>query len=62
MTHVDCFCGCCFSFDGGLGACPQCGEYVTFTSPSADERQQMHDELDRLINAVTETAPPTRSR
>ncbi len=26
MTDVACFCGCCYSFDGGAGACPRCGE------------------------------------
>ena len=28
MTDVACFCGCCYSFDGGAGACPKCGEYA----------------------------------
>jgi hypothetical protein len=26
MAQVACFCGCCFSFDGGAGTCPKCGE------------------------------------
>jgi hypothetical protein len=26
MTDVACFCGCCYSFDRGAGACPRCGE------------------------------------
>ncbi len=26
MTDVACFCGCCYWFDGGAGACPRCGE------------------------------------
>jgi hypothetical protein len=26
MTDVACFCGCLYSFDGGAGACPGCGE------------------------------------
>jgi hypothetical protein len=29
MTDVACFCGCLYSFDGGAGACPGCGEYAT---------------------------------
>jgi hypothetical protein len=29
MTDVACFCGCLYSFDGGAGACPRCGEYAT---------------------------------
>ncbi len=34
MTDVACFCGCFYSFDGGRGACPQCGEDVTLTTGS----------------------------
>jgi hypothetical protein len=29
MADVACFCGCCFSFDGGAGACPRCGEVAS---------------------------------
>jgi hypothetical protein len=25
MTHVACFCGCLYSFDGAEGPCPKCG-------------------------------------
>ncbi len=28
MTDVACFCGCCYSFDEGVGACPRCGEHA----------------------------------
>jgi len=28
MAEVACFCGCCYSFEGGAGACPRCGEYA----------------------------------
>ena len=31
MARVACFCGCTFSFDGDMGACPQCGEAVSLT-------------------------------
>jgi hypothetical protein len=31
MTDVACFCGCFFSFDGGAGACPKCGEVASVT-------------------------------
>jgi hypothetical protein len=31
MADVACFCGCCFSFVGTVGACPECGEPVTLT-------------------------------
>ena len=31
MAEVACFCGCLFSFDGGAGACPRCGEVASVT-------------------------------
>jgi hypothetical protein len=36
MTEVACFCGCLYVFDGGAGACPQCGELAmvqTYAAP-----------------------------
>jgi hypothetical protein len=35
MADVACFCGCFYSFDGGAGACPKCGEYATVTAGPA---------------------------
>jgi hypothetical protein len=35
MTDVACFCGCCFSFDGGAAACPKCGEVASVTADLA---------------------------
>jgi hypothetical protein len=37
MADVACFCGCCYSFEGGAGACPTCGEvaYVA-AGPTSD--------------------------
>ena len=29
MTDVACFCNCFFSFEGGAGACPKCGEVAS---------------------------------
>jgi hypothetical protein len=37
MTDVACFCGCCFSFDGGAAACPRCGEVASVTAGLALE-------------------------
>jgi hypothetical protein len=37
MTDVACFCGCCFSFDGGAADCPRCGEVATVTAGLALE-------------------------
>ena len=45
MTDVACFCGCLYSFDGGAGGCPRCGEYATVSTRSAftrTERGQQH--------------------
>jgi hypothetical protein len=35
MTDVACFCGCFYSFDGGAGACPGCGEVAAVTAGPA---------------------------
>ena len=35
MADVACFCGCCFSFVGTVGACPECGEEVTLRTAPA---------------------------
>jgi hypothetical protein len=35
MADVACFCGCFYSFDGGAGACPGCGEVATVTARPA---------------------------
>jgi hypothetical protein len=32
MIDVACFCGCCFSFDGGAAACPRCGQVASVTA------------------------------
>ncbi len=43
MADVACFCGCVYSFDGGAGACPGCGEVATVTArpaPAGTERVQ----------------------
>jgi hypothetical protein len=37
MTDVACFCGCCFSFDGGAAACPRCGQVASVTADLALE-------------------------
>lgn len=36
MARVACFCGCSFSFDGGAGACPRCGEAVSLTGAAPE--------------------------
>jgi hypothetical protein len=37
MAQVACFCGSSFSFDGGAGACPKCGEVASLTGGAAPE-------------------------
>ena len=37
MAQVACFCGWYFSFDGGAGACPKCGEVVSLQGGAAPE-------------------------
>jgi hypothetical protein len=32
MADVACFCGCCFSFEGGAAACPRCGAVASLTA------------------------------
>jgi len=56
MIDVACFCGCCYSCEGEIGACPQCGEYVTAVPASAEAERQMHDELEPLLMRRVELA------
>jgi hypothetical protein len=54
MTQVACFCGCCYSFDGDIGACPRCGEYTSFATVPPAEEQQMREELRQLLEQPVE--------
>lgn len=56
MTNVACFCGCVYSFSGAVGACPNCGEYTTFTSVGVEEERQMRRELDAVLRPHAELA------
>lgn len=38
MTDVACFCGCCYSFVGDVGACPRCGEVTDLTGAPGPEK------------------------
>ena len=44
MTDVACFCGCCYSFVGGAGACPSCGEVATVTTGLAFEATEFSEQ------------------
>jgi hypothetical protein len=37
MTSVACFCGRCYSFSDGVGACPRCGK-IAVPAPSLGRR------------------------
>ena len=45
MTTVACFCGCCFSFSGDAGRCPECGEKVSFTPGLSEDEDRKADNL-----------------
>jgi hypothetical protein len=38
MFNVACFCGCCYSFSDGAGACPRCGKAAAVPVPSPRAR------------------------
>lgn len=54
MTDVACFCGCLYSFDGGAGACPKCGEVASVTglpvleSPGCNRPEALDAEIRQL--------------
>jgi hypothetical protein len=54
MTQVACFCGCCYSFEGGVGVCPRCGEYTSLATVSPAEEEQMREELRLLLDRPVE--------
>ena len=54
MIDVSCFCGGCYSFNGDVGACPNCGEIVSLTHAMDDEDQSVREAL--LGNLGTEVA------
>jgi hypothetical protein len=45
MTDVACFCGCCFSFDGGAAACPRCGEVASMTGMALEDAERCQPKL-----------------
>jgi len=63
MTDVACFCGCFFSFDGGAGACPRCGEVASVTGlPVLESSERNRQETpDAQICQLSET-PFARQR
>jgi hypothetical protein len=56
MINVVCFCGCSYSFAGDAGACPECGETVTFVRASASAKATS-EERERLSPPARDPAP-----
>jgi hypothetical protein len=58
MIEVICFCGSAYSFAGDVGACPQCGEPVSFARASNAEPQEMEDRRDHLSRQLADDSRP----
>ncbi len=58
MINVVCFCGFAYSFADDAGACPQCGEQVSFTHASNTDPQEVGDRLDYVLNQSAKDSPP----
>jgi transcription initiation factor IIE alpha subunit len=54
MIEVICFCGSAYSFAGDAGACPQCGEQVSFARASNAQPQEIEDRLDHLSTRLAD--------
>jgi uncharacterized Zn finger protein (UPF0148 family) len=52
MADVACFCGCLYSFDGGAGACPRCGEYATVSTEPALTRTKRGQLREQRVPAI----------
>lgn len=52
MTKVLCFCGISFFYEGEIGVCPNCYEYVTNMRTTPREAQEMQEDLDLLFTMV----------
>lgn len=53
MTDVACFCGCLYSFDGGAGSCPRCGEYATVSTGSASVSTERAQQRAQAVPATS---------
>ena len=49
MIHVVCFCGSSYSFVGGAGICPECGEETSFARGPAAGREPKSAQLEALV-------------
>ncbi len=58
MINVICFCGSAYSFTGDIGACPECGEQVSFGRASNTEPQEIGDRIDHVLKQSVNDSPP----
>jgi len=56
MINVLCFCGCAYSFAGGVGSCPQCGEHVSFARGL--EAQDRQETIAKIVARAVGGSPP----
>jgi hypothetical protein len=63
MAEVACFCGCLYSFHGGAGACPRCGEYATvMTAAVSASAGRSHYQRSESVSVVREDAGRANGR
>ena len=56
MAEVACFCGCLYSFHGGAGACPRCGEYATVMTAAVSASAGRSHQHNQPVSVVSEDA------
>ena len=62
MTDVACFCDCFYSFDGGSGACPKCGEVATVMTAAAYASAGRSHQHSQPVSVVSEDAGRANGR
>ena len=62
MADVACFCGCLYSFHGGAGACPKCGEYATVMTAAAYASAGRSHQHSQPVSVGSEDAGRTNGR
>lgn len=58
MINVVCYCGCAYSYQGDLGSCPACGEYVSFTRGSDAETQDGQETIAKILAQASRPGSP----
>ena len=55
MFNVACFCGCCYSFSDGAGACPRCGKTAVVSVPLPGRGPTANRRGPRSLSSLTGT-------